>query len=338
MIFPNFRLSLPTCIGFALFSLVAGGCASTEKPRASVRVQSAPAPAPRPTEPPVSRDAQVQLQLFLDDQDFGPGVVDGRRGEFTSKALQRYNASRGLASDALPDVSAIQPYRTYQITANNVSRIGVMAAKLEDLARQERQTYTSLTELLGERFHTTQDFIRRLNPGVSVDALRAGDSVTVPNLTRPFAIEDMPSAKELAGRSALSARRVTVDLAAKFLEIRDGEKLVAAFPITPGSSAHPAPPGEWRITGIVPFPWFRYDGGVLNRGERTDKFYNLPPGPNGPVGILWAGLNKPGIGIHGSPNPETIGRAGSHGCIRLSNWDASKFCRLVGAGAGVTIR
>ncbi|MDP4625558.1 MAG: L,D-transpeptidase [Akkermansiaceae bacterium] len=74
------------------------------------------------------------------------------------------------------------------------------------------------------------------------------------------------------------------------------------------------------------------------RGERTDDFHNLPPGPNNPVGILWAGLNRPGIGIHGSPAPDTIGRAGSHGCIRLSNWDAATFYTLVGKGSAVTIR
>jgi len=97
------------------------------------------------------------------------------------------------------------------------------------------------------------------------------------------------------------------------LEVREGDKLIAEFPITPGSKTLPAPLGEWKILGIATMPWFRHDEGVLNHGVRTNDFYNLPPGPNNPVGILWMGLNKPGIGIHGTNNPETIGRAGSHG-------------------------
>ena len=92
------------------------------------------------------------------------------------------------------------------------------------------------------------------------------------------------------------------------------------------------------MLSILPFPCLRYDLGVLKRGERTEDFHNLPPGPNNPVGILWAGLNRPGIGIHGSPAPDTIGRAGSHGCIRLSNWDAATFYTLVGKGTAVSIR
>lgn len=319
----------------AVLALFLGACASTPKalpPTARTAPPTAPA---APADTLAARDAQVRLQIFLDEADFGPGVVDGRKGEFTSKALARYNAARGLPAEAVPEVANMQPYRTYVVTADNLAKLGVMASGNAAIEKQKSQPYTSLTELLAERFHTTREFIRRLNPGVAVDALGAGASVNVPNITRPFQIEDLPLTKDL---SAPAGRRVLVDLQPRMLEIREGERLLAAFPITPGSAAHPAPPGEWRILGVATFPWFRYDEGVLKRGERTDKFFNLPPGPNGPVGILWAGLNKPGIGIHGSPNPETIGRAGSHGCIRLSNWDAAKFCRLVGKGAAVTIR
>ena len=93
----------------------------------------------------------------------------------------------------------------------------------------------------------------------------------------------------------------------------------------------------WKILGIATLPWFRHDEGVLNFGVRTDDYFNLPPGPNNPVGILWMGLNKPGIGIHGTNNPETIGRAGSHGCIRMANWDAAKIKDLVTVGDVVGI-
>jgi lipoprotein-anchoring transpeptidase ErfK/SrfK len=88
---------------------------------------------------------------------------------------------------------------------------------------------------------------------------------------------------------------------------------------------------------MATMPWFRHDEGVLNHGVRTNDFYNIPPGPNNPVGVLWMGLNKPGIGIHGTNNPETIGRAGSHGCIRTANWDAARLKDLVSPGTKVTI-
>src|SRR5690606_24887471 len=118
----------------------------------------------------------------------------------------------------------------------------------------------------------------------------------------------------------------------RMLHVYEGDRLIAAFPITPGSTTNPAPPGNWKVVRAVPWPWYRYDKGVLERGERTDEFFNLPPGPNSPVGILWAGLNRQSIGIHGTSSPETIGRAGSAGCIRLANWDAATFYTLAGNG------
>jgi lipoprotein-anchoring transpeptidase ErfK/SrfK len=95
--------------------------------------------------------------------------------------------------------------------------------------------------------------------------------------------------------------------------------------------------GTWKILGVNVWPWFRYDEGMLNHGVRTENYYNLPPGPNNLVGVLWMGLNKPGIGIHGTNNPETIGRAASHGCIRLANWDAARVKDLVSVGNTVLI-
>jgi lipoprotein-anchoring transpeptidase ErfK/SrfK len=136
---------------------------------------------------------------------------------------------------------------------------------------------------------------------------------------------------------AFAARKIFVDTKERLLEIFDKEQLVCEFPITPGSTALPAPVGTWKIVGIVTYPWFRYDEGMLNYGVRTEDYVNLPPGPNNLVGILWMGLNKTGIGIHGTNNPETIGRAASHGCIRLANWDAFRVKDLVSEGNPVII-
>lgn len=285
----------------------------------------------------MSRDATVQLQIFLDDRYFGPGIVDGRPGEFTDKALALYHQSQGLAAGGMPNVGYIQPYTTYTVTSADLSSLGVMATEPAGQAQQRKLPYVSLAELLSERFHTTQAFLAELNPSVPVDEMQPGDVLRVPNVTRPLHIENFPSGYSRPPASVASTRRVRVDTHLRMLEVTEAGRLIAAFPITPGSAEHPAPKGEWKVVAAVPWPWYRYDEGVLKRGERTETFFNLPPGPNSPVGLLWTGLNRPGVGIHGTAFPETIGRSGSHGCIRLSNWDAASFYTMVQKGMVVTI-
>lgn len=292
----------------------------------------------KPPTAPVVREETLKLQIFLDSKGYGPGVVDGRSGEFTSKALARYQEANQLSPNWRPDLSSISTLTSYTITTKDASALGSMASEPENQAKQQKMPYTSLIELLSERFHTTQKFLRHLNPSIDWNQISPGTTVTVPAVSRPFRFDAFPSNYAAPSPSIAASRKVIVHLHEKMLDVREGDRLIAAFPITPGSSEHPAPAGEWRIVGSVPWPWYRYDEGVLKRGERTETFYNLPPGPNNPVGIIWAGLNRSGIGIHGTPVPDTIGRAGSHGCIRLSNWDAAKFYTLVGKGTPVSIR
>lgn len=280
----------------------------------------------------------TSLQIFLDAESFGPGVIDSGRGEFTKKALECYNLAHGLPPGSDPDLSAIQPLAIYTVVAEDLSVLGTMATEPVDIAKQKRLPYTTLAELIAERFHTTVNYLKKLNPGRDINLLVAGDSLNVPNVARPFYADRFPSTYPAPSARVAKARRVLVDLSARMLEVYEGDVLLAAFPITPGSAEHPAPVGEWKIMGAVPWPWYRYDEGVLKRGERTENFFNFPPGVNSPVGVLWAGTDRPGVGIHGTPNPDTIGRAGSHGCIRLANWDAATFYTLIGKGTPVTIR
>ena len=116
-----------------------------------------------------------------------------------------------------------------------------------------------------------------------------------------------------------------------------GDKIVAAYPVTVGSGHTASPIGEWKIRGIAKLPRFRYDKAMLEHGERSKNFQMLPPGPNSPVGVIWIALNKKGIGLHGTNEPETIGRAVSHGCIRLANWDIVRLAQRVKGGVPVSI-
>lgn len=285
-----------------------------------------------------ARDRTVQLQIFLDSENFGPGIVDGQDGEFTVKALQAYRQAKGLPEGFMPDTSMVVPYTTTVVTAEDLAVLGTMAEEPADIAKQKRLPYVGLGELLAERYHTSRGFLAQLNPGKSIDEVPVGTVLRVPNVVRPFRVESFPGSYRPAPSSVAAGRLVVIDTSVRMLGVSEGGRLIAAFPITPGSAEHPAPAGQWKIAMSVPWPTFRYDEGVLKRGERTKDFHMFPAGPNSPVGILWAGLNRPGTGIHGTAYPEIIGRSGSHGCIRLANWDAAKFYTMVGPGTPVTIR
>ena len=136
---------------------------------------------------------------------------------------------------------------------------------------------------------------------MDLEKLKVGDTVKVPNVL-PFKIEDLREGF-IPANPAHANRKVYIDTKERFLLIYDDKQLVAEFPITPGSSTLPAPLGLWKIVGIATLPVFRHDEGVLNHGVKSTTFFNLPPGPNNPVGVLWMGLSKPHVGVHGTNNP-----------------------------------
>ena len=284
-------------------------------------------------------ETSTRLQIFLDNSDFGPGKIDGQMGEFFRKALLHYKRAHGMPETGAVDSwlfdQVPQTFTTYTIKEEDLKRIGPVPSEHAEQAKLKWLAYTSLLEFVAERYHSAEAYIRKLNPGKKLDDLKPGDVVTVPNVL-PFEVEKFTEGK-VPPNPAFAARKVFVDTKERFLEIHDGMQLVAEFPITPGSTTLPAPVGTWKILGIAVWPWFRYDEGMLNYGVRTDQYYNLPPGPNNLVGVLWAALNRPGIGIHGTNNPETIGRAASHGCIRLANWDAARVKDLISVGNVVEI-
>ena len=130
---------------------------------------------------------------------------------------------------------------------------------------------------------------------------------------------------------------VKIDTNAKMLAVFEGNKLVAAYPVTIGSTQTASPIGDWKIRGVAKMPRFRYDKKMLKHGQRSGHFYMLPPGPRSPVGVLWIALNKKGIGMHGTAAPDSIGHSVSHGCIRLANWDIVRLAERIKVGTPVSI-
>ena len=196
--------------------------------------------------------------------------------------------------------------------------------------------YRSILEFVAERYHSDERFLRSLNAGKNMNALKAGDSIRVPNVT-PFQIETLHPVESLPVNPALAARTIKVDTRSRLLDVMEGDKIIGSYPVTPGSRQLPAPIGTWKIVRVTLMPWFRWDREMLNHGKRSANFHNIPPGPRNPVGIAWIGLDKKGIGIHGTDNPEMIGKSASHGCIRLANWDVDRVAKEVTDGANVQI-
>jgi lipoprotein-anchoring transpeptidase ErfK/SrfK len=337
-----------------------------EKPGARARPVAKPdmgfpttpmAPAPvqqgavsKPAEPGVARAEPVserevitRLQIFLDQRSFSPGKIDGKWGEFVAKALQRYQKANGLPATGQIDENLQQElqhifpiYTTYVLTQDDFNRVGNIPYKPKEEAKVKAMLYRSVTEFIAERYHSGENFITKLNGDLKLSVLKPGDTVRVPNVP-PFQIESLKEVGSLPNKPEFVKRVIKVDTRYRMLDIMDGDTLLSSYPITPGSEKLPAPIGTWKIVGIATMPWFRWDEAMLNHGERSENFYNIPPGPRNPVGIAWIGLSKRGIGIHGTSNPDTIGRSGSHGCIRLANWDAARVINQVTEGMTVLI-
>ncbi|MBB5039013.1 L,D-transpeptidase family protein [Prosthecobacter dejongeii] len=318
----------------------------------------------------------TRLQVFLDRANYGPGKIDGHYGGFTEKALKLYRQAHGQEVDAvngapnenkppLPDpkdldLASVGPaFIDYEVTDADQKTVGELPQTVKAMAKLKWLPYASLAEALAEKFHCDLDFLKQLNPG-KMEGVKAGHKIRVPNV-EPFdvhMIKDLPlldlsknaqdkePKKESKAGSALPDETVKsqeeiavkVDKSDNMLRLFEGGKLVAAYPVTIGSEQTQSPLGEWKVRGIARLPDFRYDESFLKTGERGDETYLLSPGPNNPVGVVWIALNKGGIGLHGTNDPDAIGRSASHGCVRLANWDIVRLATRLRAGVAVSIQ
>lgn len=310
---------------------------------------TAPARQARTAAPPASGDQTIlAVQVALDRAGFSPGVIDGKKGANTERAAAAYRQQ--YSSDVEP---AAEPLVKYQITAEDTA--GPFAETIpNDLIEQSRLpalSYRSVEEALGERFHTTAEVLKRLNPSVT---FAAGESILVPNV-EPFAVPsptpETTAQKPVAAQGAAAGRNrpagttgaadapsvvVRVSRAAGALTVtgQDG-RVVFYAPVTMGSEKDPLPIGEWKVNGVQYNPTFRYNPELFWDADPAHTKATIPPGPNGPVGVAWIDISKEHYGLHGTPEPSQIGRTESHGCVRLTNWDVMRLAKLVRPGTQV---
>lgn len=294
---------------------------------------------------PQDRETILRIQVFLDGRMFCPGKVDGVIGEFTYKAVVNYNAANGetriydwrrVIEDAHRAVPVL--YAACKIREAMLQFVDPTLPENPELQQGYKlMAYRSLAELVAERFHTDETFLALINHGADINTLRPGQIIYVPNVI-PFKIEDVPGIRAFKEDTVLSANTVVIDTRERMAAVYNPrEEMLAAFPITPGKPQF-IPVGDWKITTMVTMPPFRWDKKFLEEGQRGDVAFEIPPGPNSPIGVLWTGLSKSGIGLHGTASPRTIGRSRSAGCVRFANWDAIRLPHLIRPGSKVMVR
>jgi lipoprotein-anchoring transpeptidase ErfK/SrfK len=286
----------------------------------------------------VAGPSVLRLQVLLDRAVFSPGIIDGRWGKNTEKALYWFQEREGLEPTGVLEEATFrrlvevagnpaQIVRQHRLTAEDVE--GPFMRIPDDIyerAGMSCMCYESLTEKLTERFHAHAEVLKQLNAGVSLNDLSAGDVIVVPNVRA-----DLPAPAHI--------ERLVISRRGHFVHAMDASgRIVYHFPSTLGSSYDPSPQGDFRVVRIVKDPWWHYQPAILAHVPDDRPDARIPPGPNNAVGLVWMALSKPHYGIHGTNAPETIGYASSAGCVRLTNWDALFLADRLNEGVPVEFR
>lgn len=276
----------------------------------------------------VNSATTLKLQALLDWNHASPGPIDGGWGMNAKKALKNFQAMHGLPQDGRMSAE-VWKLLNEKIPANQPVLVGYTLTQ-EDIKGPYQPTpsgseakskmkglyYQDVQEMLAERFHMDIRYLKKLN---SDKKFTVGETITVFNPGAPLNEK---------------ITRLVAKKADNILYAYNGDRLIATYPTTVGSSDTPSPTGTFSIVNRVKNPWYR-----ASSGEGKDKkVFMLPPGPNSPVGVVWMGLSKPSYGIHGSPVPEGISRQASHGCVRLTNWDVLEVYANVDTGTKVDLQ
>ena len=272
----------------------------------------------------------ARAHVMLNNAHASPGAIDGASGQNTLKAISTFQLMNGIKPsgeltketwDKLISLQGSKPtFVEYTITAEDL-KTPLAKSIPHDYALQAKMPglyYTSMTEMLGEKFHMDEAFLKQINPGANFN--KVGQKIIVTNIRNNLS-EDIHLIVAIKG-----ARQLYL--------FNSKNQMVGSFPASIGGTDTPSPTGTHKITGVARNPTYGYSPSNFVQGNNL-KPLTLPPGPNGPVGNIWIALNKPSFGIHGTPNPSMISKSFSHGCIRLTNWDANDLGRKVKNGTTV---
>jgi lipoprotein-anchoring transpeptidase ErfK/SrfK len=300
-------------------------------------------------------DGQIlHAQVLLDRAGFSPGVIDGREGMSMAEAIKGFQSSRGLEATGELDQETRQALLRGGVPATRRLKIdpgdargpftGTIPSDPEQQAKLDRLGYRNLLEKIAEKFHTTPETIIALNSPATL--IGPGAVLRLPNVllaSRSYGDIDGDTAQMLSDLNVSGglprAERIVVDKSDGVLRVfGKGDRLVAQFPATMGSQHDPLPLGNWKVTTVAYNPPFHYQPDLFWDVADSKEEQRLPPGPNGPVGTVWIDLTKEHYGIHGTAEPQTIQRAQSHGCVRLTNWDAARLATMVQDGMQVVFQ
>jgi lipoprotein-anchoring transpeptidase ErfK/SrfK len=330
---------LGTCIAaVALFT-----AASPQQQRAPVRrTPHKKAVAGKPPEPPpLPCGDYVAFQVLLDRQGFSTGEIDGKPGANLTRAISAMQNARKLAVTSQPDCDtwhalggdrAEATLMDYTLSDDDVKGpfTGDMPRELAKQASLPSLGYRTPLEMIAERFHTSPALLKQYNIGIE---FAAGQKISVPAVT-PFLADAKPATDPLADDTTIEVSKDESALRA----IRSDGSLVFYAPVTTGSEHDPLPIGDWKVLGLQWHPVFHYNPNLFWDAKPKDERADIKPGPNNPVGVVWIALSKEHYGLHGTPEPGNVGHTESHGCVRLTNWDAARVAALVKPGTPVLFR
>jgi lipoprotein-anchoring transpeptidase ErfK/SrfK len=290
--------------------------------------------APDPNTYPRQVTTLVEAQIEMARRCFSCGPIDGKSGSQTAAALRAFQGSESIPQTGRLDdatrsrlIMSMAPLGTRVVTAADLARLQPLSPTWLGKSQQDILDYQTILELVAEETHAHHNYIIQLNPGIDWNNITAGTVLNVPAINRVS-----PRGK---------AARIDIFLEAHVLQARDeNNRLLAHFPVSIARNKEKRPVGELHVSTIAPNPNYTFNPAVFPESAEAQEIGRkliIAPGPNNPVGVAWIGLDLSGYGIHGTPDPEKVGRTESHGCFRLANWDAKTLIDLVWVGVPVVV-